>query len=88
MNSTSEMELKTEHSYTLVNQAINIRKSNKGVTKEIEDISNKNRQRFKGTKTQDKKMDKQKIQLSSNKNQYTEQNKQYKNKNNKGFFYF
>ena len=86
MNSTSEMEHKTEHSYTLVNQAINIRKSNKGVTKEIEDISNNNRLRFKGIKTQDKKMDKQKIHLSSNKNQYTEQNKQYKN--NIGFFCF
>ena len=39
LNSTSTMEHKTQHNYTLVNQAINIRKSNKGMTKEIEDIS-------------------------------------------------
>ena len=33
LNSTSTTEHKTEHNYTLVNQAINIHKSNKGVTK-------------------------------------------------------
>ena len=55
LNSTYTMEHKTEHNYTLVNQAINMRKSNKGVTKEIEDISNSNSQRFKQRKKQDRK---------------------------------
>ena len=32
LNSTFTVEHKTEHNYTLVNQAINIHKSNKGVT--------------------------------------------------------
>ena len=32
LNSTSAMEHKTEHNYILVNQRININKSNKGVT--------------------------------------------------------
>ena len=32
MNSTSTTEHKTEHKYTLVNQTVNIHKSNKGVT--------------------------------------------------------
>ena len=32
LNSTSTTEHKTEHNCTLVNQAINIHKSNKGVT--------------------------------------------------------
>ena len=36
--------------------------------KEIEHISNKYRQRFKGRKTQDRKMNKQNIQLKYNKN--------------------
>ena len=49
-----------EHNYTLVNQTINIRKSNKGATKEIEHISNNNSQRFKERTTQDRKMKKQK----------------------------
>ena len=50
-------EHKTEHNYTLVNQAIKIHKSkNKEVTKEIEHISNNKRQRFKGRKTQERKM--------------------------------
>ena len=55
---------------------INIRKSSKGVTKEIEHISNSINQRFKERKMQDRKMKKQKIQLNYNKNQYTEENKQ------------
>ena len=42
LNSTSTREHKTERNYTLVNQSINIRKSNKGVTKEIEHISSNN----------------------------------------------
>ena len=42
MNSTSTAGHKTEHNYTFVNQAINIRKSNKEVTKKIEHIRNKN----------------------------------------------
>ena len=33
---------KAEHNYTLRSQAVNIHKSNKGITKEIELISNKN----------------------------------------------
>ena len=37
-------------------------------------------QRFKGRKTQDKKMNKQKIELNYNKNHYSKQQKQYKNK--------
>ena len=74
------MEHKTEHNYPLVNQAINTRKSNKEVAKEIEHISNNKRQRFKGRKEQDRKMNKQKIQQNYNKNHYTEQSKQYKNK--------
>ena len=71
-NSTSATEHKTENNYTLVNQAINIRKSNKGVTKENEHISNNNSQRYKERKTQDRKMKKQKIQLNYNKNHYAE----------------
>ena len=39
LNSTSTRGHKTEHNYTLVNQAINICKSNKGVTAAIEHIS-------------------------------------------------
>ena len=42
-------------------------KSNKGVTEEIEHISNNNSQRFKQRKTQERKMKKQKIQLNYNK---------------------
>ena len=42
LNSTSTREHKTERNYTLVNQSIHIRKSNKGVTKEIEHISSNN----------------------------------------------
>ena len=38
LNNTST----TEHNYTLVNQAINMRKSNKGLTKEVKHISNNN----------------------------------------------
>ena len=57
LNSTSTTEHKTEHNYTLVNQAIKIHKpKNKGVTKEIEHISNNSRQRFIGGKTQERKM--------------------------------
>ena len=57
LNSTPTTEHKTEHNYTLVNQAIKIHKSkNKEVTKEIEHISNDKRQRFKGRKTQERKM--------------------------------
>ena len=43
LDSTSTTEYTTDQSYTLVNQAINIRKSNKEVTKEIEHINNNNR---------------------------------------------
>ena len=50
LNNTSATEHKTEDNYTLVNQAINIRKSNKGLTKEIEHIRNSNSQRFKEKK--------------------------------------
>ena len=71
-------EHKTERNYTLVNQAVNILKSNKGVTKEIEHISNNKSQRCKERKTQHKKT-KKKIQLNYNKNQFTEENKQTKN---------
>ena len=42
LNSTYTARHKTEHNYTLVNQAINIHKSNKGITKEIVHISNEN----------------------------------------------
>ena len=42
LNSTSTREHKTERNYALVNQTMNIRKSNKGATKEIEHISNNN----------------------------------------------
>ena len=80
----STREHKTEHNYTLVNQAINIRKSNKGVTKEIEHISNNNNQRFKERQTQDRKLNKQKIQLNYNKDHYTKQKKQQKVNNIKG----
>ena len=66
MNSTSKTEHKTEYDYTLVNQAINILKSNKGLTKEIEHVSNNNRQIFKERKTLDRKMNKQKIWLNCN----------------------
>ena len=66
LNNTSATEHKTEDNYTLVNQAINIRKSNKGLTKEIEHIRNSNSQRFKEKKKQDRKMKKQKIQLNYN----------------------
>ena len=82
LNRTSTTEHKAEHKYTLVNQTINIRKSNKAGTKEIEHISNNEIQRFKGRKTLDVKMTNQKIQLNHNKNHYTEQNKQHKNKDN------
>ena len=58
LESTSTTGHKTEHNYTLVNQAINIRKCNKGVTKEIEHISNNNSEKFKERKTQDRKMKK------------------------------
>ena len=71
LNITSTTGHKTEHNYTLVSHTINIRKSNKGVTKEIEHISNNNSQRFKKRKTQGRKMKKQKIQLNYNKNHYT-----------------
>ena len=73
-------EHKTEHNYAFVNQAINICKSNKGVTKEIEHISNSNSQRSKERNTQDRRMKKQKIQLNYNKNHYTEEWKHLKNK--------
>ena len=76
LNSTSTTEHKAEHNYTLVNQAINIRKSNKWVTNEIEHISNNSSQRFKERKTQDRKMKKQKMHLNYNENHYTEENKQ------------
>ena len=83
MNSTSTTtEHNTEHNYILVNQVVNIGTSNQGVIKKIEHISNGNRKRFKGRKTQDRKMNKQKIQLNYNKKHYAEQNKQYKNKDN------
>ena len=73
-------EHKTERNYTLVNQAVNILKSNKGVTKEIEHISNNKSQRCKERKTQHKKMKKKKkMQLNYNKNHFTEENKQTKN---------
>ena len=52
-----------------MNQAINIRKSYKRVTKEIEHISN--------ATIKDSKREK-KIQLNYNKNRYAERNKQYK----------
>ena len=71
LNITSTTGHKTEHNYTLVNRKINIRKSNKGVTKENENISNKNSQRFKERQTQGRKLKKQKIQLNYNKNHYT-----------------
>ena len=77
-----KLNSKAEYNYILVNQAIIICKSNKEVTKEIEHISNNNTQRFNGRKAQDKKMNKQKIQLNYNKNHYTEQNEQYKSKAN------
>ena len=83
LDCTSTTEHKTEQNYTLVNEAIKIRKSNnKGVTIETEHISNSKRQTFKERKTQGRKMNKQKIQSNYNKNHYTEQNKQYKNKDN------
>ena len=82
LNSSSTTEHKREHNYTLLNQAINIHKSNKRVTKEIEHVGNSNRQRFKGRKMHDRKLNKQKIQLNYNKNCYTEKNKKYKNKGN------
>ena len=69
LDSTSTREHKTELNYTLVNQAINIRKSYKRVTKEIERISN--------ATIKDSKREK-KIQLNYNKNHYAERNKQYK----------
>ena len=50
LNSTSTTEHKLVHNYTLVNQAIIIRKSNNGVTKEIDHICNNNRKSFKGRK--------------------------------------
>ena len=76
LNNTSRTECKTERNYNLVNQAINIRKSNKGETKEIEHIGNNNSQRFTKGKTQDRKIKKRKIQLNYSKNHYTEENKQ------------
>ena len=82
LNNTSTTEHITEHNYTLVNQAINMRKSNKGLTKEVKHISNNNIQRYKGRKTQYRKMNKQKIQLNYKKNHYAGQNKKYKSKDN------
>ena len=73
LNSTLTTEHIAKHKYTLVNQTINLHKSNKRVTKEIEHISNNNKRRFKGRKTQDRKMNKQKIQLIMSK--ITVQNK-------------
>ena len=75
LNNTFTTEHITEHNYTLVNQAINMLKSNKGLTKEVKHISNNNIQRYKGRKTRDRKMNKQKIQLNYKKNHYAEQNK-------------
>ena len=84
MNSTStkehKTEYKTEYNYTLMNQATNIRKSKKGVTKEIDQKCNNNRQKFKGRKTHDK--NKQRIKLNYIKTHYTEQNRQLKYKGN------
>ena len=71
LNITSTTGHKTEHNYTLVNHKIKIRKSNKGVTKENEHISNKNSQRFKERRTQGRKMKKQKIQPNYKKDHYT-----------------
>ena len=67
---------KAKHNFIFVDQTINIHKSNKGVTKEIDDISNNNIQRFKERKTQDRKIKNQKIQLNYNKSHYTEKNRQ------------
>ena len=44
-------EHKTEQNYILGNQTINIPKSRKRITKEIEHINSNSRQRFKGKKS-------------------------------------
>ena len=67
---------KAKQNFIFVDQTINIHKSNKGVTKEIDNISNNNIQRFKERKTQDRKIKNQKIQLNYNKSHYTEENRQ------------
>ena len=80
LNITSTTEHKTEHNYHFGETSNKYTQIQQRSNQEIDRISNNKRQRFKGSKTDNRKMNQQKIQLNYNKNHYTEQNKPYKNK--------